>query len=322
MSQNETRRRRTGSVEETVPQWEVPQMQGKMVSNDEHYRATPPRKPMKEKRSKWVVPLLIIIVMLLLFIAICSAVIVAIYNNGDFDNLIGLVTGKKSLVEEPAVEYIYVTPEPTLVPTPIPTPVPTNTPASTPTPEAEAGEFERVLMQRGSLINKVFIDYGALPTMLSKFSKKYDIEMQLAMLMDIETGKEYRAIRMTHNYYVNEYNSGESVGTLDVGEIGDVIRTLEYIKENRDQMRNYSETVYNSSSGMTIGAYYDGKEYGLVVKFSSADTAGIDISHLDEMIELFKGAQTNLIAGENIVEAPVIVARVTPTPTPTPMPRK
>ncbi len=152
-------------------------------------------------------------------------------------------------------------------------------------------EFERVLLSRGSLISKVFISQGSISTIAADL---YNVRVQAATINDLETNTAYYAARFEHNYYLSQYNSGTSVGVLDYNEIADAITTLEYIKAHQQEMVDYSEIVYTATSGLRIGAYKDGRNSYLFIWFSANDTAYIELSSIDEVIERLRSVQNFL----------------------------
>ena len=114
--------------------------------------------------------------------------------------------------------------------------------------EETESQFEKVLIQRGSLIMKEFTDCASFETDMSSMngeSLNFDIRIQTAVLTDIETGKKYYALRLV----TTDYRGGdfvESVGVLDADEIDEVVTTLEYIKDHHGEMKDYSEIVYTA----------------------------------------------------------------------------
>jgi len=153
--------------------------------------------------------------------------------------------------------------------------------------EKSESKFERVLLKKGSLISKEFTDYGTIETSWQPIS------LQTAKLVDIATGDEYYALRMEHDYYKSEYDNGTSTGVLDSDEIDGVISTLKYIKEHENEFKNYTEVNYTSSSDMIFGAYKS-DDSSIFIKFDYKDTAYIEMSNIDDVIETFEGAQKAL----------------------------
>ncbi|MBP3657279.1 MAG: hypothetical protein J6K32_11360 [Clostridia bacterium] len=292
MSQNETsRRRRTGAAEESI-QEQPPKMQ--QPAAPQQPPRMPPQQPPRQqpaakpqqtppaKRGKWVTPLLVVIVILLVIIAVCAGIIVAACNNANTGNLMDLIAGRTGY-----------TPEPTAVPTATPTPAPTPVPTAEPEEETEGSEFERVLMQKGSLIKKEIIDYTSIPTSWSKSfnSSNFDIMLQIATLTDVTTGGVYRALRLV-SYFT------DGIGILDAVDIDDAIRTLEYIRDHHTEMRDYTEILFTADSGLVIGAYYDGKKVEAFIKYDSENRDPIVIGDIDEIVSKLRDAQMKLLGGE------------------------
>ncbi len=142
-------------------------------------------------------------------------------------------------------------------------------------------QFERVLLKKGSLILKEFIDYG----------KVEDIELQSACLTDLETGSKYYALRATTSYYNSKYDYGDAVGILDSAEIDGAISTLEYIKAHVKELKDYSEVVYKANSGMEIGAYHSSNKNQLYIKLDSNATEFYSVYSIDKFITAFKGVK-------------------------------
>lgn len=274
-----SRRRRTPATDESMSTpAEVPAYAAAPKAQSAPSSVQPPcsdrpdsRKPApKAKQSKWIVPLLIIIIVLLIFIAACSVLSLSASSG----NPIKLPFGQ---------------PKATATPVPVTTPEPTEAPDS----EITGSEFERVLIQKGTLIEKEFIDYRTAAFNTGFTTAK--IDFQTATVTDIENGLKYRALRMEHNYYNSKYDSGTSIGVLDAPEIDAVLKTLRYIKNNISKMKDYTETVYTAGSGLVVGAYRS-TDNTLFIKFSSADTVYLEFSEIDNLINILEGAQKKLLS--------------------------
>lgn len=153
--------------------------------------------------------------------------------------------------------------------------------------ETDKSKVEQVMLKKGSLILKEFIPY----------SKVVDITGEILKVTDVTNGEAIYGLRLTHVYYNSKYDNGESTGLLDAKEIESVISTLEYIKTKMQTFNAstpYTEIVYKSNSGITIGAYHaDGKQK-LFVKFDSKDSSHIDLNQLPLFIDFFKNAKTKM----------------------------
>ena len=113
-------------------------------------------------------------------------------------------------------------------------------------------EFEKVLLKKGTLIVKEFIDcgvfekdkyfdYGSSDEMFG-FTKT--LKFQTASILDVETGTKVYALRITTGYYNSKYAYGEAVGVMDADEIDGAIQTLKYIKQNIGKLKDYSEVEW------------------------------------------------------------------------------
>lgn len=142
-------------------------------------------------------------------------------------------------------------------------------------------QFEKVLLKKGSLILKEFIDYG----------KVSNLELQSACLTDLETGSKYYALRITTSYYNSKYDYGDAVGILDSAEIDGAISTLEYIKAHFKELKDYSEVVYKANSGMEIGAYHSSDDNKVYIKVNSKATKFYELDLIDDLIAGFKGVK-------------------------------
>jgi len=149
-------------------------------------------------------------------------------------------------------------------------------------------QFEQVLLQKGSLIVKEFIDYNKVGL----------ISGQIAVLSDVNKNTKIYALRLTHLYYNSKYDSGESVGVLDAQEINSAIQTLDFIRKQVSILTDsspYTEVVYTSNSGIVIGMYKSGKDSKIFIKFDYKDTAFIDMKQFDELYSFFTGAKAKIV---------------------------
>lgn len=162
--------------------------------------------------------------------------------------------------------------------------------------EEEESRFEKALIQKGSLIMKEFTDCTSFETELSNMNSgnfNFDICIQTAVLTDLETNEKYYALRLV----TTDYRGGdfvETVGVLDADEIDEVITTLEYIKEHKDEMKDYSEIVYTAASGLVIGAYKSSENAGLTVKINATSTTNVELNKLEGVIKAFQNAKEKL----------------------------
>jgi len=154
--------------------------------------------------------------------------------------------------------------------------------------EEPGTQFEKVLLKKGSLIIKEFIDcclFEEDENYKADYLKAFSdtLQFQSASITDVETGDKVYALRVIGYYYRSDYDNGEAVGVMDADEIDGAISTLEYIQAHKGEMKNYSEIEYSSNSGMSIGAYYDGG-YQLFVKINSKATKFYRIDKIDGLI--------------------------------------
>lgn len=158
--------------------------------------------------------------------------------------------------------------------------------------ETTSSEFEQVLLKKGTLLKKEFIDcclFQEDDWYTDNSMKAYSdtLNLQSACLTDIETGNKFYALRITGYYYNSQYDNGEAVGVMDADEIDGAISTLEYIKDHIDELIDYSEIEYTANSGMSIGAYHSDSDEKLFIKINSKATKFYDISAIDELIAAF-----------------------------------
>lgn len=162
--------------------------------------------------------------------------------------------------------------------------------------EKTSSEFEKVLLQKGTMISKEFKSFDSLKVVSGMNGS---ISTEIATLTDVPTGAKVYALRISHYYYNSKFDSGEAVGVLDAKELASVVSSFKYIKkyfaEETDKSK-YVETAYTSNSGMSLGAYHSkgGKEYKVFIKINYKDTIYVDYDKLDEIIEFFEKAEKEL----------------------------
>ncbi|MCI7028188.1 MAG: hypothetical protein MR914_09060 [Clostridiales bacterium] len=145
---------------------------------------------------------------------------------------------------------------------------------------ASESKFEAVLLKEGSLFLKEWVDYCEID-----LSDTYvRIMFQTARVVDIETGKEYHALRMDYGY-------GKVIGVMDADEIDGAITTLEYVKNHIYELKDYSEVVYTAAGGVEVGGYHKGKENVVFIRFNSKVPYTFDAKFVDELINAFKGVK-------------------------------
>lgn len=178
-----------------------------------------------------------------------------------------------------------------------------NPDAAVPVTEEETGsEFEEVMLKKGSLIVKEFIDCGFFEkdeyfdysTNNELFGFTDTIKFQTASLLDVETGKKVYALRITTGYYTSKYNYGEAVGVMDADELDGAIQTLQYVKDHINELKDYSEVIYTASSGMQVGAFHSSDKEQIFVKVDSNATKFYPVSKIDGLISLFEEVSTKL----------------------------
>ena len=162
--------------------------------------------------------------------------------------------------------------------------------------ETAGTHFEQVLLKKGSLIKKEFIDIGKIDDNSGLASLGYgNMKSQAAILTDMTTGSKVYALRLTLTYFASNYDEGEKVGVLDLEEIDSVISTLKSLKkEFAGYLIDYTEFLYTSNSGMKVGGYHTAKENKLLVQFTSSVSAVFNASRIDELIAFFENAKTNI----------------------------
>lgn len=163
-------------------------------------------------------------------------------------------------------------------------------------------EFERVLLEKGSLIVKEFTDcclfeedeYYSYSHSNEMFGLTDTLQFQTASILDVETGIKIYALRITTGYHTSKYSYGEAVGVMDADEIDGAIKTLRYIQQNISKMNDYSEVVYKASSGMEVGAYHSSKKSQIYVKVNSDATQFYSVDKIDSLIECFEKVSATL----------------------------
>lgn len=142
--------------------------------------------------------------------------------------------------------------------------------------------FETVLLKKGSLLLKEWIDY-------CEIVPSYDIYpmiFQTARVVDIETGEEFYALRIEYS----DYNRSV-FGVMDADEIDGAIATLEYVKKHIYELKDYSEVTYTASSGVKVGGYHTGVRDKAFIQLNSNQTYSFDMESIDELINAFKGVK-------------------------------
>ena len=158
--------------------------------------------------------------------------------------------------------------------------------------EATSSEFEQVLLKKGTLLKKEFIDCCLFQEDSYYSDDTYQVlsdtlNLQSASLTDIETGSKIYALRVTGYYYNSQYDNGEAVGVMDADEIDGAISTLAYIKDHIAELKDYSEIEYSVNGGMSIGAYHSDSDEQIFIKINSKATKFYDVSTIDELIAAF-----------------------------------
>ena len=142
-------------------------------------------------------------------------------------------------------------------------------------------KFETVLLKKGSLLLKEWIDYCEIvPSYAS-----YPMIFQTARVVDIETGEEFYALRIKYS----DYNR-TVFGVMDADEIDGAIATLEYVKKHIYELKDYSEVTYTASSGVKVG-YHNGVWDEAFIQLNSNQTYSFDMESIDELINAFKGVK-------------------------------
>lgn len=147
---------------------------------------------------------------------------------------------------------------------------------------ASESKFETVLLKKGSLLLKEWIDCCQVRPSRSPFSMTF----QRARVIDIETGEKFYALRLE---YV--YSNSSAIGVMDADEIDGAIATLEYIKNHIYELKDYSEVIYTASSGVEVGGYHTDALNEVFIKLNSNDIFRFDMQSIDELINAFKGVR-------------------------------
>ena len=148
-------------------------------------------------------------------------------------------------------------------------------------------EFNRILLTKGSLIIKEFIDFKEIGDT--------GVMLQIATLTNPAENTKYKALRLEWSYYNSKYDYGDAVGVLDADEVASVISTLEFIKNNLSSMKDYTEIIYETNGGLEIGAYKSSSSSKLYLSNSSNQTDFLDVSTISTFISVLKEAQKLLI---------------------------
>lgn len=148
-------------------------------------------------------------------------------------------------------------------------------------------EFNRLLLTKGSIIIKEFIDFKEIGDT--------GVMLQIATLTNPVENTKYKALRLEWSYYKSKYDYGDAVGVLDADEVTSVISTLEYIQNNIATMKDYTEVVYETNGGLEIAAYKSATSSKLVISNSSNERDYHEISTIPEFISALKEAQKKLV---------------------------
>lgn len=181
------------------------------------------------------------------------------------------------------------------------------TTASEPAPVAapmEGSRFENFLLKKGSLITKEFIDQKKL-ILDPEAPNLTEVMLQTATLTDQETGEVYKALRIKFEA-INGRDFVNTVIVLDADEADSLIAALKHMNKalTAGTLKDYSEIVYTSHSGASIGICYNGSGN---MFFENSDginnfyaTASIPelIGALEELKPLLETAPAPETAGE------------------------
>ena len=148
-------------------------------------------------------------------------------------------------------------------------------------------EFNRILLTKGSLIIKEFIDFKEIGDT--------GVVLQIATLTNPAENTKYKALSLEWSYYNSKYDYGDGVGVLYADEVASVISTLEFIKNNLSSMKDYTEIIYETNGGLEIGAYKSSSSSSLYLSNSSNQTDFLDVSTISTFISVLKEAQKLLI---------------------------
>ena len=161
----------------------------------------------------------------------------------------------------------------------------------------DSTEFEQILLAKGTLIKKEFIDITTFidnPTASTYNQEK--IQAQAAILTEMTSNTITYALRLQHSYYNSKYDSGTSTEVLDLPELDSVISTLKCLKEEfKGNLNDYTEYNYTSNSGLKIGAYHSRSEGNkLFIRFNSSDIVRMSFDRIDALIDFFEKAKSTI----------------------------
>lgn len=162
-------------------------------------------------------------------------------------------------------------------------------------PEKNSSDFEKVLLQKGTLLCKEFKDFD-------KFSfdgRNGDVTTEIATLTDVNSGAKVYALRLSNDYYNSQYDSGTAVGVLDAKELASIVSTFNYIKTvfaGYNSETPYEEITYTSNGGVSLGAYHANKssESKIYIKINYKRSVYCSIDKIDSVISFFEKAQKEL----------------------------
>lgn len=152
--------------------------------------------------------------------------------------------------------------------------------------EETDSQFEQVQLKKGSLIVKEIIDYAQLKKE-DNYGFVNTLEFQTASVLDVETGIKVYGLRIVTRYYESGYDQGKAVGVMDADEIDGAIQTLQYIKQNISNLKDYSEIVYKTRSDVEIGAYYSNPSK-VYVRINSKVIKTYEKEDIDELISVLE----------------------------------
>lgn len=135
----------------------------------------------------------------------------------------------------------------------------------------DSNEPEQILVKKGNLIIKEFIDFGSFG---NYFKGK------IVVLTDVETENKTFSISIKNSYY-----SGRVI--LDASEIESIINSISYMIEKSNNISStapYTEISYQSENNFSFGFYIEKKKGKMFVKtpndtnesvYSSIDKLGL-----------------------------------------------
>lgn len=161
--------------------------------------------------------------------------------------------------------------------------------------EKSSSDFEKVLLQKGTLLCKEFKNFD-------KFSfdgRNADLKTEIATLTDVNSGLKVYALRLSNDYYNSQYDSGTAVGVLDAKELASIVTTFKYIKTvfaEYNITTPYEEIIYTSNGGVSLGAYHVNKstESKIFIKINYKRSVYCSIDKIDSVIAFFEKAQKEL----------------------------